>query len=369
MCSFKIRHCLVVAVCILNPLFCAAQKAAVHDLVSYLSFEVAGALGTFPMGINDRMVVTGYYISSTVTGGFLRDADGTITTFAVPGAVSTMPVSINHAGDITGSYLVPAPPEQNSFVSSVPQGFVRAADGTITTFGNTLNGLGDTHRIWVEPLVINAAGEVVGNENDGLGSTVFTRSASGKVEEFPPPGLLSTDLEGATGINASGAIIGFTTQGIQTRGFLWSGNGTPSSPVSSNTTPIIADGSEWTFPTAINAEGSIVGCYEKGINYLDFVRDPEGTITTLYIPGAFSGMCDVFINDAGTIVSSYVDAAKILSVFIKPLHGEGIPFIYPGATMTTPTGLNNLDVITGYYSSGSATKGFILVPGDCERRD
>jgi hypothetical protein len=353
----------------LSPLFCAAQKPAVHDRNSYLSFEVPGALGTFPMSINDRMVVTGYYVSSTVTRGFLRDADGTITTFAVPGAASTRPVSINHAGDITGSYLVNAPPEQNSFVSSVPQGFVRAADGTITTFGNTLNGLGDTHRIWVEPLAINAAGEVVGNENDGLGSTVFRRSASGKVEEFPPPGILSTNLEGATGINGSGAIIGFATQSNQERGFLWSGHGTPPSPVFNTTTPIIADGSGYTLPTAINAEGTIVGCYETAITYLDFVRDPEGTITTLYVPGAFPGECDVFINDAGTIVGSYVNAAKVLSVFIKPLHGEVVSFIYPGATMTTPTGLNDPDAITGYYSSGSATKGFILVPGDCEHMD
>jgi hypothetical protein len=40
-------------------------------------------------------------VSSTVTGGFLRDGGGAITTFSVPGSLWTEPESINDAGDIT----------------------------------------------------------------------------------------------------------------------------------------------------------------------------------------------------------------------------------------------------------------------------
>lgn len=42
------------------------------------------------MSIDDSTAVTGYfYVSSTVTRGFLREADGTITTFDVLGGLWT----------------------------------------------------------------------------------------------------------------------------------------------------------------------------------------------------------------------------------------------------------------------------------------
>jgi hypothetical protein len=336
----------------------------------FLSFEAPGSTATYPQSINDLMVVTGYYITKWgATRGFVRDADGTLTTFAVPGAQSTQPVSINHAGDITGSYQLPPPSVyQGSFYGAVPQGFVRAADGTITTFGNTSNGYGDTHELWVYPLAINNAGEVVGNENDGPGSAGFTRSAFGTVEKFPPGGSVPDDLESVTGLNASGAIIGFITQGfISEQGFLWKGNGVPAFPISQTATPIIVGGSVWTTPTAINAEGTIVGCYQK-LNYLlYFMRDQEGVITTLDIPG--SRECNLTINDAGTTMGTYLNAANVPVTFIKPLHGELIPFQYPGAASTTPTSLNNLDMVTGYYTKGTTTQGFLLIPGNQEHLD
>jgi hypothetical protein len=97
------------ALCVFSPLLCAAQKAAASGAVSYLSFEVPGALGTYPMSINNSMTVAGYYyVSSTVTGGFLRDATGTITTFSIRGGLWTEPESINDAGDVTGFYEVVA---------------------------------------------------------------------------------------------------------------------------------------------------------------------------------------------------------------------------------------------------------------------
>ena len=101
------RHCSGAALCILGLLFCAHQELAAGSEVSYLTFQVPGALGTYPMSINNSMAVTGYYyVSSTVTGGFLRSADGTITTFNVRDGVWTEPESINDAGDITGFYEV-----------------------------------------------------------------------------------------------------------------------------------------------------------------------------------------------------------------------------------------------------------------------
>jgi hypothetical protein len=78
----------VVALCGFSPLLCAAQEGIASDEVSYLSFQVPGALGTYPMAINNSMTVTGYYyVSATVTVGFLRDPTGAITTFSIRGGV------------------------------------------------------------------------------------------------------------------------------------------------------------------------------------------------------------------------------------------------------------------------------------------
>src|ERR1700688_968061 len=125
-CSLKIRRCLVVPLCVLSQLLCAAQEPAGSSKPSYLSFEVPGALGTYPMSINASMAVTGYYyVSSTETRGFLRNHDGDFTTFSVRNSVWTEPESINARGDITGFFEV---------VAGFPQGFERYADGRIVTF-------------------------------------------------------------------------------------------------------------------------------------------------------------------------------------------------------------------------------------------
>jgi hypothetical protein len=353
------RYGLVAAFCMLTPSFCVAQQlpadSVSHREPLFLSFQVPDSTAIFPASINDLMVVTGSY--STASGysrGFVRYADGTITTFTVPGAMYTQPVSINSGGDITGTYEVPWPPRGTTppQISSVWQGFVRAADGTITTFGNTPNGWG-TSDVWVEPLLINVAGEVFGSENHGRGVSAFTRSPSGTIEKFSLG--LGSDAY-LTGANASGALIGFTSapQSRVSQGFLWSGNGA---------TPIIAFGSSSSVPLAINAGGTIVGCYSTSYHTLDFVRDVEGTFTTLYIPGVGEALCNVTINDAGTIMGYYPNAANVNVGFIKPHGGELTPFAYPGATDTFPTSLNNLDVVTGWYSNGSTTFGFIFVPG------
>jgi hypothetical protein len=87
----------VVAVCMFSPLFCYAQEAAASGEVSYLSFQVPGALGTYPKGINNSMTVTGYYyVSPTATFGFMREAAGRITTFSIRDGLWTEPESITN---------------------------------------------------------------------------------------------------------------------------------------------------------------------------------------------------------------------------------------------------------------------------------
>jgi hypothetical protein len=95
-------------------------------------------------------VVTGYYIeASNIIHGFVRAADGTITTFDA-GPYGTIPRSINPRGEIAGYTYASN--------SSLTHGFVRAADGIITTFDAGPNG--------TIPASINPRGEITGSYAD-----------------------------------------------------------------------------------------------------------------------------------------------------------------------------------------------------------
>jgi hypothetical protein len=369
----KTRYGSTAALCLLTPLLCVAQDRGGEKHVRLLSFEVPESSATYPMSINETRMITGYYISkSGVTSGFVRDEEGHITTFAVPESVLTEPVSINTAGEITGYYQAAGP---NPSTPGNPQGFIRSADGTITTLtGNTytLNGL--------QPVSINVAGEIAGNFPDiTFASNIFIRSASGVFSTT----TLSQGAEYSTvvtGLNAGGAIAGYSTSGSisDAQGFLWDGQGPLPNPVSSaGLTEIDVPASTGTFPTALNAEEAVVGCYSQNAVYYDFVRYPDGFIKTLKIPGTVPGCIAILgspvplinalppsitINDQGTTTGYYTDASKVSHGFVYFGHGRLTTFEHTGSKQTIPTSINNDDVITGYYSRGSEIVGFIREP-------
>jgi hypothetical protein len=84
------------------------------------------------VSINPAGAVTGPYLelSTLVWHSYVRAPDGTITTFDAPGAGTgqfqgTFAYNINPAGAIAGQYLD---------ANNVYHGYVRAPDGAITTF-------------------------------------------------------------------------------------------------------------------------------------------------------------------------------------------------------------------------------------------
>jgi len=84
------------------------------------SFDVPGAIATFPTSINPAGVITGsYFDSGSIMHRFVRDASGAFTSFDPPGSFSTDPTSINPAGEITGFY-------HDFFDARVAHGFVRS---------------------------------------------------------------------------------------------------------------------------------------------------------------------------------------------------------------------------------------------------
>jgi hypothetical protein len=387
--SSRIRNYVGAAACMLSPLFTAGAQN--HKPV-YQAFEVPGSIATYPLSINARMTITGYYVSKDgVTHGFVREEDGTISRFDVAGSSSTRPDSINFAGEITGTYITgPTSPNPGA-----PQGFVRSPEGKITLFGSTFTENGSTRNFPANPAQINVAGEVVGNFSYPLVAPgVFVRSRTGVVQVFTLSFGASYPTV-ATGLNASGAVVGYTSSESvdDAQGFLWSGQGPVPSPISPDFTTISAAGSTGTFPTAINGEGAVVGCYSINTNagvlfaplaltYYDFLYEPDGTITTLNVPGtvpsclyagnALLGIFNVVprtisINREGTIVGSYTNAANVPVGFLQKKDGTLTTFTHPNATMTMPTAINNRDVVIGYFAHGTEIKGFIRLPEDCDK--
>jgi hypothetical protein len=365
----------VSVVCLLTPLLCVAQPSQAEKRHPLVSFQVPGSQATYPMSINEAQTITGFYFSkSGVTSGFVRDEDGHITTFTVPGGVATIPVSIDAAGDVTGYFEVPV---TGDILPQAPQGFVRSADGTITTFGNTIN-TANSSSFWAQPVAINVAGEVIGNFPDvALASVAFLRTPAGDVSDFTLSDGASYPTV-ATGLNASGAIVGYTSSGniATAQGFLWDGQGPPPSPVSSaGVTTIDVTGSIGTFPTAINADGAVVGCYSENDVYQDFVRDSAGVITTLNLPGTAPNCSanttqgsynvpfpSISVNDQGTITGYYTNAAKVPVSFVRLENGKFTTFYRRGSKQTIPTAINTDGVIIGYFSQGREVVGFIREP-------
>jgi hypothetical protein len=179
----------------------------------FFSFAPPNATGTFPASLNNTGEVAGSYTANDGQGyhGFLL-ANGTVTTFDAPGSVGsslgTDASSINATGMITGASGIAAP---KPFQPSV-QGFIRAADGTFTTF-HVLNR--PTY-----PQSINSSGQITGNWRDAQAYYHgFFRDTNGRItilNENP-----NAKATAPVAINDSGVIAGaFMDQNGVDHGFV-----------------------------------------------------------------------------------------------------------------------------------------------------
>src|SRR5713101_2800459 len=93
------------------------------------TFDPPNSTNTVPQAINVFGQVTGYYDNANGSHSFIRQRDGTFTTFNFQAggfSFATFATDINPAGQVVG-YLVEPP---------VTWSFLRQTDGTIVTFSS-----------------------------------------------------------------------------------------------------------------------------------------------------------------------------------------------------------------------------------------
>jgi hypothetical protein len=325
-------------ICLVCPVLSGGQNLNSHsNQANYISFKVPGSTSTVPFSINDSGAVTGYYYSPTVhLGGFIRDAEGCITTFEFPGAGETEPISINASGEVTGYWTT-----ANTY-GPPWQGFVRNRWGVYTS----INVPGSTS-VW--PVAINANGTVIGYYSTATDYQLpfygFVRSPNGAITTFNPPGAVDTYF---SDINDAGEIIGYSYDGVSDSYFVLR-NGVMTSVGG--------------FPESINQEGDVAGEYGQAQG---FVQSRNGNFTPFTVPGAGWGTGYLTINDRGTVMGGYSDqlSSPVSHGFTRSRDGAITSFDPPRSGTTIPTSLNNSGVITGFYYIGTSTSawGFLHFP-------
>ena len=330
-----------------------------------IKFNLGGTTETIPNSINASGTVTGYYFHPRKLGippvhGFLRDRDGTFTTFSVPGAteseLGTLPLSINQAGAVTGVFET----GDRRALNVERRGFLRHPDGTVIAFDVPGSKGSD---IGTSPVSINDAGEIAGvyeNIDMNFRRHGFLRAPDGTITSFDGPTMFDTV---PADINRAGTITGWWNDTFF-HGFLRSRDGTFTTfdvPPSSDVPNPIR-----TFPTSINSAGAVTGNYLNETEFIrhGFVRAPDGTFTTFTVPGAV----DTFpnsINSAGTIVGSYDDVNLQDHGFVRFSDGTIMKFDGPEAQRTILKDINTAGVITGYCQDFVHGRefGFLLILG------
>jgi uncharacterized membrane protein len=117
-----------------------------------------------------------------------------------------------------------------------------------------------------------------------------------------------------------------------------------------------------TYPSSINAWGVIAGAYQSADTvYHGFLRGPGGKFTTFEAPGAdttagsYNGTSPSAINDLGAITGYYYDANGVSHGFLRSPDGKFASFDPPGVGGygTTPRAINLEGAVVGVYSDSN----------------
>jgi uncharacterized membrane protein len=291
---------------------------------TYTIFNVSNSIETIATGINNHDEIAGWYEYRVGDGiryhAFLREPDGTITTFKVRHTTFTLAEAINDKGTIVGEYENEGP----TF-----GGFIRKPDGRIKNLGAAI------------PLAINEAGDVCGyyrtsqSDNDHA----FLLTSDGTLTMIEAGGYASV----ATAINDAGTVVGVSYEELRRRdrvhGFIRAPDGL--------VTIFDVPNTRYTAPQAIAADGTIVG-YFGGNRQHGFMRAPDGTLTVIDAPNGKSTR-PLSINVKDEIVGSDARKSNVHS-FLRKVDGKTLRFDPPGGKGTSIASAINRkgDIVGGF---------------------
>jgi hypothetical protein len=366
----KVALAVCLALCTLGLGFSANAQEG-----TFVTFDAPGAgmeafSGTFPFAIDPAGAITGTSCSALFTcQGFLRAPDGTFTTFDT---TATYPSGINPEGAIAGS--------------GSAGGFLRIPDGTVTTFnapdGGFLFGFSPVFSI-------NPSGTITGPWADpNFVIHGFLRASDGTITTFDAPGAGTSFFQALPfGINPNGTVAGcyIDANGVG-HGFVRARDGTLTTFDPPNSTNLSCFAFSFGFfivpdPVGgINPAGSITGSYFEPIsgnpfggNYRGFLRAKDGSFTTFdAVPSPSSPCCTwtngIAINPAGEIAGFDNDYISVNHGFVRGKDGTVTILDAPGAGTgfiqgTLALSINPAGQVAGFYSdANSVYHGFVWIP-------
>jgi len=297
--------------------------------------------------INDQGQVIGTIVDSypQLIHGFLWQPAGGLKVFDVPvplmkksddGNEITIPTGITADGVIIGSYGQPF------FYGG---GFVRAANGSITTFQ-----AGPGHSTFVSGT--NRKGWTVGEWG---ADHAFLRDPSGATKAFSVPGAAGGVLSAV--VNRSRAIAGAVSlqndirYGV--RFFFQPAHGTAA---------MFGHKYSWISVAGINDAGTATGWLQDSGQYISFVRSSDGKLKTFSAPNGSRDTEAYGINKSGTIAGTFVDSGGNYHGFLRTADGTFTPFDVEGAMFTAIYAINDKGAIAGMASTKDGSFGFAGKP-------
>jgi hypothetical protein len=256
--------------------------------------------------------------------------------FQIAGAIHYFVSGINDAGVVVGAWTA----ADGVTVS----GFVRSAGGQITSpvvEPNDDSGFTVLRSISAEGVIVGFYGLDVAH-GFLLADGVFT------AWDFPQAAATALG-----GVNDRGDLCGSysVVDRAADEGFIAPTHGTPITfkiPDPAATALVVG---------AINNAREVVGYYTTGRGVsAGFVREPDGSIVTLAVPGAI-GVQAYGINDCGIVVGTFDDGSTAHGFYGRP--GSLHTFDLPGAAATFAQGLNDEGHIVGRYTDATGEHGFV----------
>ena len=298
---------------------CASADAKI------VTFQIPGAHSIRPNSMNGKGQVAGWY-DDTQTGtwhAFLLQPGGAVTTFDVPDAKDTVSRGISPDGVVVGWYDGPWPQTG---------GFIRATDGTLTTFtaGPSTLALGTNAKGWI-------VGEY--NRNHQRPYQPFLRDPSGAIKEFWVPG--ATEGVGTMVVNRSRTIAGnvlVPAGGYQ--GFFRASHGPAA---------LFGDHHGYTDVAGINDAGTVAGSFQDQ-HSVAFVRTSDGAITTFVGPNGATDAYAYAINNSGTIAGTFADSSGVGHGYLRAADGTFTSFDIAGAANTEIRAINDKGAIAGVFT-------------------